>query len=192
MTVGPSGYIRKTNDLYETPPWCTQELLEAFPQIGAFCPIWDPAAGNHAITDVAKSRGHSVFTSDIATYQRVHDLEQDFFAFDSPFSGDIVTNFPYGSQNRLAVKCIRHALWICPGWVAALCGYTIDAGKTRRDLFDENSRFHARIVLSDRIQWFDGEHKNSSDHAWFVWRPSGETPKPSINHYSPVETGANP
>lgn len=175
MTVVASGYARQVNDLYETPEWVTRALLRNFP-VGPASLVWEPAAGNHKIADVLRNEGAAVRTSDIATYDRQHDETLDFLGNDRQRSlaTHVITNPPYGKGNRDAVKFARVALARCGGHVALLLTAKFDFGKTRADLFRDNPRFLAKIALLDRIQWFDGKHGSTEDHAWFVWGPAGQ------------------
>lgn len=176
MTVVASNYARKENDLYQTEPWATEALLRHFP-VGQDQTVWEPAAGNHLIADVLRDQRIPVVTSDIVVYDRVHD---GYFDFLSPMNAvtdhpreyhHIYTNPPYGKGNRDAVKFARLALKRCDGFVALLLTAKFDFGKTRADLFADNPRFCAKIVLVDRIQWFPGDSSGTEDHAWYVWAP---------------------
>jgi hypothetical protein len=171
MTVVASNYAREQNDLYQTEPWATEALLKHFP-VGDRTPIWEPAAGNHLIADVLREHGASVFTSDIATYDRPHDAIFNFLdgALIEPGAHWIATNPPYGLHNLSAVKFARAALARTTGYVALLLTAKFDFGKTRADLFRDNPRFCAKIALIDRVQWFPGEKSGTEDHAWYVWR----------------------
>lgn len=173
MTVVASNYARKENDLYQTEPWATEALLRHFPVENGVS-VWEPSAGNHLIADVLRDHGATVFTSDIVTYDRSHDLTFDFLegAVHGVSHGAIYTNPPYGKGNRDAAKYARLALKRCSGFVALLLTAKFDFGKTRADLFADNPRFMAKIALVDRIQWFPGETSGTEDHAWYVWGPS--------------------
>lgn len=174
MTVVSSNYERKANDLYETEPWATEALLRHLPQIAGW-PVWEPAAGNHAIADVLRKHGAGVVASDITTYDRRHDATVDFlaerFSYKNPPHYAIITNPPYGKGNREAVRFAELALERCGGIVALLLTAKFDFGKTRRHLFADNPRYWAKITLTDRICWFpDGKHATGTeDHAWYVW-----------------------
>lgn len=181
MTVVASNFERKPNELYETEAWATRALLKHLPfEPGAT--IWEPAAGNHKIADVLREADDlNVVTSDIATYDRPHDMIFDFLkgtgvrghGIASSLDGDaIVTNPPYGKGNRDAVTFARLALERCQGWVALLLTAKFDFGKTRFDLFRDNARFCAKIALVDRIQWFPGATTGTEDSAWYVWGPA--------------------
>ena len=175
MTVVASNYARRENDLYQTEPWATEALLKHFPVAGLH--VWEPAAGNHLMADVLREHGPaSVFTSDIATYDRAHDRMYDFLSA-GPYavvSDAIVTNPPYGQGNRVAVKFAEIALQRCSGLVALLLTAKFDFGKTRTHLFRDNLRFRAKIAVIDRIQWFPGETSGTEDHAWYVWSEPSE------------------
>lgn len=175
MTVVASGYDRQPNDLYETPAWVTLALLRHFPVV-AGASLWEPAAGNHKMADVLREAGAAVYASDVQRYARPHDQIFDFLderAPSPPTFNAIVTNPPYGKGNRLAAKFCRLALARCPDFVAILCTAKFDFGKTRADLFADNYRFAAKIALVDRIQWFEGDHQGTEDHAWYVWGQAG-------------------
>lgn len=74
---------------------------------------------------------------------------------------------------RDAAGFARTALGLCSGFIALLLTAKFDSGKTRTDLFADNPRFAAKIVLLDRIQWFAGDHGGTEDHAWYCWNPIG-------------------
>jgi len=184
MTVVASNYVRKENDLYQTEPWATEALLRNYPFSNS-PKIWEPAAGNHLMADVLREAGAVVVTSDIATYDRPHDLTFDFLGAGLArvdFDG-IITNPPYGKSNRTAVKFAERALERCAGFVALLLTAKFDSGKTRTHLFRDNPRFAAKIVLLDRIQWFEGDHGGTEDHCWLVWRPVGAPAAPPVILY---------
>lgn len=187
MTVTASKYARVENDLYQTEPWVTEAILRNFPMTGLL--VWENAAGNHLMADVLREHGAKVITTDIATYDREHDGIFDFLNgddFGCPSNCDFVdaifTNPPYGKQNRDAVKFVERALRWTDGWVIMVLTNAFDSGNTRNHLFRDNHRFHAKIVLIDRISWtLDGE-TGTGDHAVFVWRPRNwpNTPPPKL------------
>lgn len=181
MTLRPSGYAQRPNDLYETEPYGTNVLLRYLPVTGKL--VWEPAAGNHKMADVLRESAARVVTSDIATHQREHDCRADFlydgppppFAFDA-----IITNPPYGKRNALAVRFCELALERCSGDVAMLLPATFDFAKTRSHLFRDNPRFRMKIAFLDRLIWFENEARPSEtgtgDHAWYVWGPAEGAP----------------
>ena len=182
VTVVASRFERRENELYETEAWATQALLRHLPVVGRN--VWEPAAGNHKIADVLLWQGATVYTSDIATYRRPHDLVADFFGpvpqHVCAATDAIVTNPPYGKGNREAVRFAELALERCRGPVALLLTAKFDFGKTRMHLFRDNPRFAAKIALVDRIAWFSTEMSGTEDHAWYVWGPCGQPNTPRL------------
>lgn len=84
---------------------------------------------------------------------------------------DIVTNPPYGAQCRLALKFIERALSITSVWrgkVAMLLPDDFDHGKTRAHVLRDCTAFKHKVVLLDRIKWFN-DQAGSINNAWFVW-----------------------
>lgn len=173
MTVTASNFARAVNDLYQTEPWATEVLLRHFPVAGLH--VWEPAAGNHLMADVLREAGGRVMTSDIVTYDRLHDTIFDFLNGDRvgvmSDQTAIITNPPYGKGNRDAVRFAELALERCDGMVALLLTAKFDFGKTRRHLFQDNPRFMAKIALLDRISWAGNGETGTEDHAWYVWGP---------------------
>lgn len=172
MTVVASNFARKANELYETEEWATEALLRVMPLNGVR--VWEPAAGNHKIADVLRRSGSTVFTSDIAIYDREHDAIFDFLIdrpHHEPGIEAIITNPPYGKGNRDAVQFARFSLERCSGYVALLLTAKFDFGKTRSFLFRDCPRFMAKVALVDRISWAGNGETGTEDHAWFIWGP---------------------
>jgi hypothetical protein len=82
----------------------------------------------------------------------------------------ICTNPPYGYGGRLACQFIAHALERVP-IVAMLLQIDFDSSKTRTRLFRDCQAFAGKIVLLDRIVWFEreGAPGPSENHAWYIW-----------------------
>lgn len=116
MTVTSSNYQRRENDMYETETWAVEALLRALPVLDKNSRIWEPAAGNHAISDHLKRLGFAVINSDIKTYEKQHDFELNFFAATQKHGDAIITNPPYGKTgHKLAARFAEHALKLCDG-----------------------------------------------------------------------------
>lgn len=173
MTVVASNFAPVANSFYQTEPWATEVLLRHFPVTGLN--VWEPAAGNHMMADVLQQAGGFVWTTDIAAYDRPHHGMFDFLRVDQAHPGfvfqAIITNPPYGKGNREAVRFAELALERCDGMVALLLTAKFDFGKTRRHLFQNNTRFMAKIALLDRISWAGNGETGTEDHAWYVWGP---------------------
>jgi hypothetical protein len=167
MSQRVSGYTRQTDDVYETPDWVTQVVA---PYLAKSClHVWDPANGpSSRIARVLRACGFDV----VAT-------NDNFLARTSlPYSGidGVCTNPPFGIQGKLACEFISHALGLVPV-VAMLLRVDFDSRKTRTCLFRDCKAFARKIVLLDRIVWFEreGAAGPSDNHAWFLWdrRPHG-------------------
>src|SRR5262249_39803826 len=89
----------------------------------------------------------------------------------------IVTNPPGGARNSTAERFIEAGL----GHIADRTAFALalllpvdfDSATTRRKFFDDCPLFLAKIVLTERIVWFeraDGEREAPKEnHAWFIW-----------------------
>lgn len=182
MTVTASKYKKKPNDLYETETWATHACIRALNKLELWrgTPIWEPAAGNHAMVGPLAWAGASdVITSDITRYEHEHTAIFDFTTDQDPTflpeQFDIVSNPPYGPSNRTAVKFAEKALQRCSGYVALLLTAKFDFGVTRQHLFANNHRFTAKVSLLDRISWEGNGETGTEDHAWYIWGPRNAT-----------------
>jgi hypothetical protein len=162
-----SGYERKAWDLYTTPGWVTRAVIDHLPWVGGCC--WEPAAGTGAMADVLKSHFDPVITTDA-------QQGESFFEFECAGEAKaIITNPPYDQAPAFA----RHALKLmrpCNGMVALLLRVDFDSGKTRPDLFADCVAWYKKVVLLDRIMWFQGDKSPSYNHAWYVWSWRHEGP----------------
>jgi hypothetical protein len=168
MSQRASGYARRADEEYPTPRWVAGVVGNHLRKRALH--IWEPAAGNTALAGALRDQGYRV----VAT-------ADDFFLRSKlPHDGiqAIVTNPPYGEdkRGRVAADFIRHALSFGVD-VAMLLRVDFDSAKTRVDLFRDNKRFAGKVVLLDRVKWFDGPSSPSDNHAWFLWnRESGGAP----------------
>jgi predicted RNA methylase len=155
-----SGYERRPNEDYPTPAWVTAAIAGYLRRYAVH--LWEPAAGNGDLAKALASNGFKVTAT-----------VDDFLKRAKPprFVEAIVTNPPYGEDRRSALACdfIRHALKLDVQTVAMLLRVDFDSGKTRVDLFRDCPAFTGKIVLLDRIKWFEGPSQPSDNHAWFVW-----------------------
>lgn len=173
MAQRASGKERKDLDLYETPEWVTQALLD---NVRIVPQVWEPACGTGRMARVMTAAGHHVIATDII--DRGYSLQLNVGDFleargvPGPGQWAIVTNPPYGPSGRHAAGFIAKALMLaqrCNGQVAMLLKGDYDAGKTRRAIFADHPAFHCRITLLDRIRWFEGTGSPSENHAWYFW-----------------------
>jgi hypothetical protein len=161
MSQRLSGYERQPGDVYETPEWVTCVVV---PYLRGRCAhVWDPANGPASkIARVLRAEGF-----------RATATNDDFLARGAPPCDRIdviTTNPPYGTGGRLACQFIVHALELV-SFVAVLLRIDFDSAKTRVSLFRDNPAFAGKIVLLDRITWFEraGAAGPSENHAWFLF-----------------------
>jgi predicted RNA methylase len=172
MAQRASGYPRRSNEDYPTPAWVTKVIADHLRIRERVRTIWEPAAGHGALAAALKDEGFRVVTT-----------ADDFLSHTkTPEPVDcICTNPPYGDDRKgvLACEFIRQALTLTPV-VAMLLRVDFDSGKARKTLFRDCSAFAGKIVLLDRIKWFDGPSSPSDNHAWFVWNRSRKWTAPWI------------
>lgn len=162
MVVRGANYPRKPDEFYETPAETTRVLLDA---INFRHRVADPACGENAILSVLKEYKYDAVGSDLNTG---YNFITDRFLWRDR---DIVTNPPFGPGGRTAVDFIARALDVTKPWhgrIAMLLPVDFDSGGTRRHLFGGCPAFQVKLVLLNRIRWFNGQ-SGSTNHAWFVW-----------------------
>lgn len=174
-----SKFKRSPLEKYYTPAWPIEALIRSEDMRGRWV---DPAAGAGHIMDVLNAAGVRCDGFDIAPDAPHVSGPLDFLVttwIDGPGhygtkALNIITNPPFGTQGRLAVKFIEHALKLTEptgGKVIMLLHADFDAAKTRRHLFADHPAFARQYTLTDRLQWanLEDQDRSSSNHAWFVW-----------------------
>jgi hypothetical protein len=169
-------YPRQADEEYNTPAWVAGVIALWLKDQGVRH-IWEPAAGNGRFAQVLRAHQFSVSETG-------YDAPKEISFFHLTELGDceaIVTNPPYGKRGELADAFIRHALELKPLIAAFLLRVDHDSGKTRRDMFRDCPTFAGKIVLLDRIVWFDKPGaKPSENHAWFIWDRAHQMQRPWI------------
>ena len=94
----------------------------------------------------------------------------------------VATNPPFGLGGKLACQFIAHALELVPV-VAMLTRIDFDSGKTRTHLFRDCRAFAGKIVLLDRVVWFEceGAPGPSENHRRCLWNKRHRGP-PTISY----------
>lgn len=162
MSQRRSEYPRQDGEDYRTPAWVAAALTQWLCKRALH--VWEPAAGEGALYRALAAEGFKTIATADDFLQRT--------ALPHDRIDAIVTNPPYGEKrrNELATEFIRHALTFPVRVVAMLLTVDFDSAKTRVDLFRDCPRFVGKIVLLDRIVWFDRPGAApSTNHAWFVW-----------------------
>jgi len=163
MAQRHSGYARRPDENYETPLWVAGVIATWLREEGVRR-IWEPAPGSGAFARHLENQGFEVTST-----------HNDFFSEEKKVEDALVTNPPYGAsrRNELAAGFARKALVLEIPIVALLLPVDFDSAVSRRDLFAGCSAFAGKIVLLDRIVFF--EHPRaapSTNHAWFCWSRS--------------------
>lgn len=189
MAQRESGYVRKERDAYMTPRWVTDVLIDDL-EAARMLPrppyatddtlaIWEPAAGIGQMASALTNRGYDVICSDIAPGPGV-GFQHDFTVREMPIlmpakAGGIITNPPYDQAEAFVANALD-LMAAEGGLVAMLLKVDWDSAKTRRRFFADCPAFARKIVLLDRIHWFDPEPDKagpSENHAWYVWDWTG-------------------
>ena len=163
MSQRRSEYPRQDGEDYRTPAWVARTIARRL-RNDSVKTIWEPANGAGCLSAALEAEGFTVFPTGGDFLERMSMPDGDIDA--------IVTNPPYGGKgrNEIATEFIRHALTFPVRVVAMLLTVDFDSAKTRVDLFRDCPRFVGKIVLLDRIVWFDRPGAApSTNHAWFVW-----------------------
>ena len=179
MSQRPSGYARRPDEQYETVEWPILALLAAR-QIPPGGRVWDPCdRGCGQLVATLRAQGlDAIGTS------------ADFFTITTAPAGvtDLITNPPYGENGRgeLAVKFIEHALDLRIPRVAMLLASTSTAQSRGNICSDINASFAGKVVLLNRIKWFEGPSSPSDNHGWFVWNRA-HVSAPTIQYITRAE-----
>jgi hypothetical protein len=167
MSQRASGYLRKVDEAYTTTPWPIVALL---PHVRM--PIvrtWDPCD-----RDKVPGTDHGRLVATLRACGIVAiGTTQDFLTVWSPppDTSHLITNPPYGARKRgeEAVAFIEHALELRVPYVAMLLRVDFDSAVTRQHLFRHCPVFAGKVVLLNRIKWFQGPSSPSDNHSWFLW-----------------------
>ena len=167
---------RENNDYYATEP----KALELLLKLETFSPyVWECACGEGHLSDVLKSHGHKVKSSDIIDRGYPETEILDFLKVDKPdikhdFPRDIITNPPY----KYAKEFVEHALDISMDStkIAMFLKVQFLEGKARKELF---KKYPPKIiyVASSRLLCakngdFETMRKGGGSavaYAWFIW-----------------------
>jgi hypothetical protein len=177
MSQRVSGFARIPDEQYQTVPWPVHALLRHLPKPQC---AWDPCdCGDGLLIDtLLRCKTNAVGT------------EHDFLLINEPPVGvdTLICNPPYGENRRgeMAVAFIEHALALKVPRIAMLLRCDFDSAITRQHLFRNEPRFAFKLVLLNRIKWFDGPSSPSDNHAWFVWIQDNED-LPTIRYISREE-----
>ncbi len=157
-------------DFYPTPAWATHALMAVEKFEGD---IWECACGNGAMSEVIKSYGYSVESSDL--YDRGYGKSGIDFLNQSKKVPNIITNPPYNSAEGFVKRCVD----LSSSKFALLLRLAFLESATRqKEIFNKNPP--SRVwIFSERITFYplNAEVKGSGTtaYAWFVWDKNAPT-----------------
>lgn len=162
-----SNGVREINDFYATEPKAVEMLLE---KEKFSSNIWECACGQGHISEVLKSHGYNVYSSDLI--DRGYGLGgQDFLKHQDKINCDIITNPPY----KIALDFIKHALEInsVGNKVAFLLKIQFLESDIRRKFFEINPPKYV-YVFSKRTNCakngdFETFTSSAICYAWYIW-----------------------
>jgi hypothetical protein len=178
-TLGASNHTdkeRETNDYYATEP----KALELLLQLETFSPyVWECACGEGHLSEVLKSHGYKVKSSDIIDRGYPGTEIADFLKTTkkdiyTDFPRDIITNPPY----KYAKEFVEHALEISMDStkIAMFLKVQFLEGKARRELFNKYPPKTIYVASSRLLCAKNGEFQKMRDgggsavaYAWFIW-----------------------
>lgn len=172
---------REKDDYYATDPKALELLLE----LESFAPhVWECACGEGYLSDVLKSHGYDVKSSDLVDRGYAGTEVKDFFQITqadiaTDYQRDIITNPPY----KCAQDFVEHALNIVQDGtkIAMFLKIQFLEGKARRALFEKHPP-KTIYVSSSRLLCakngdFQKKESSAIAYAWYIWEKgySGDT-----------------
>lgn len=191
--LGGSGYERVENDFYPTEEACSVALyrfLREHRLINRHSPVYEPACGDGAISNVYSKFGHKVISSDLHPQMAgayVRDFLTEPLAEFDP-NGErpvLITNPPYAKP--WLDKFIKRAVELVSqdGIVAAfLMRNEVDCANGRAKFFRDSPFYFGKQVLLWRPRWIPGSTGSPRhNYAWYIWAPK-EMAFQSVINYS--------
>jgi hypothetical protein len=195
-----TSYARVERDLYPTPQWVVAALAEHV-ELGGLA-VWEAACGDGRMVAALRAAGCTqVYATDVVDRGAGQDAVLDFLSAQTPKLAYnlIVTNPPFGQGGKLATAFIAAGLARITGKPGALLALLLpcdfDSAKTRARYFADCPHFVGKIVLRQRIVWFErsdgADAAPKENHAWFIWQRSLlRTRRPPLLLYAPANSGA--
>ena len=167
---------RQQEDYYATEPKALELLLE-LEQFDHY--VWEPACGEGHLSEVLKSHGYKVKSSDIINRGYAGTETLDFLKvkkedIKQDFSRDIITNPPY----KYAKEFVEHALDISMDStkIAMFLKVQFLEGKARKKLFEKHPPKVIYVASSRLLCAKNGEFEamrkgggSAVAYAWFIW-----------------------
>jgi hypothetical protein len=168
------GNRRRELDFYPTPPDATIALLD-FLKMPKGTLIWEPACGDGAMSQIMKSYGYNVISTDI---REGYGEVADFLAQDTWYLADaIITNPPFNLSLKFIDKALNQ-LDIAgrPPLVAMLLKSQYWHASSRLKFFNGNPPAWV-LPLTWRPYFMNGERggRPTMEVAWTVWTSDKNT-----------------
>ena len=155
---------RPSDDFYPTPPECTIAILERETLSEK---VWEPACGDGAISEVLKSLGHKVRSSDLYDHG-YGKIGIDFLEWTKPWTHSIVTNPPF----KLAEEFVEKSMELGCDKLIMFSKLAFLEGQKRSRLL-ESTHLKYAYVFRKRVQLTRNglPYKNGGmiPFAWYVW-----------------------
>lgn len=162
----PDAESREKDDWYPTPRAGTEALLSVEKFDG---PIWEPACGDGAISNILAEHGYTVVSTDLVA-RGFGTPRVDFLMEQRSLAPNIVTNPPFKYVEGFVAK----ALALTTGKVAMLARLAFLEGKQRRVMFESTPLarvwvFSKRLAISRAGEEWRSKQGGMVAFAWFVW-----------------------
>lgn len=158
---------REANDFYATPATTTLALLAKETFSG---PIWEPAAGLGAISEVLKGAGYDVVSTDLIN-RGYGEGGRDFLVEPHLLAPNIVTNPPFSEADAFAL----HALHLGAEKVAIFMRLAwLEGGARYQRLWSRHPPVRVWQFSKRQTLWKGGdpnarEKGGTIAFSWFVW-----------------------
>jgi hypothetical protein len=179
---------RRSDDFHETPRVAVEALLSVENFTG---PIWEPACGLGAISEVLIERGHDVISTDLVA-RGYGTGGVDFLLEWQPRTPNIVTNPPF----KLGLEFAQNAIALTTGKVSLLLRLAWLESTARRPFFTAHPParvwvFSKRLPMMHRDGWIGPRASSAIPHAWFVWE-HGHHGAVTLDWLEPRHPGTTP
>ena len=174
---------REVNDFYATDPKALEIFLDALKRDGIKLHkhIWEPACGMGHLSEVLKSKGYDVLSTDLINrgYGKIYN-----FLTHKPNVApniDILTNPPY----KYAKEFVEHSLDILEDGCYSIMFLKIQflEGKERRKLFNDYPPKYVYVNSARQTCYINGDMNKKMSSAtcycWFIWE-KGFTGEPIV------------
>ena len=160
---------RRELDFYPTPAECTHALMKYLSL--APCKIWEPACGTGEMSEVLKSYGHEVISTDLR-HTGYGEGGIDYITSEKRECEAIITNPPFNIAEKFILRAVDEA-----SVVAMLLKSQYWHAKRRLDLFKLYTPA-AILPLTWRPDFTrGGEGSPTMDMIWTVWIKGSEGTK---------------